>query len=172
MRVPAPLRRRGALLSPSTAMSGGGPDGSPALERGAQANDEGTSHVQRTGERDAEVVEGRTSVGADVGAGGEVSGRSADDSAPVRAHRLASSAAAGESADSGLSGATAEARPPVLTERERQAYRMGVLAAGAIYADAVSRPADRRCVENLRIAIAGRLVPCEAPERWPTRGDE
>jgi hypothetical protein len=50
---------------------------------------------------------------------------------------------------------------------------MGVLAAGAIYADACDDKCGcRERVENLRIAIAGRSVACEAPECWPTRGGE
>lgn len=46
---------------------------------------------------------------------------------------------------------------------------MGVLAAGAIYADAMCERCKPR-VGNLRIAIAARSVACEAPEFWPTRG--
>lgn len=60
-----------------------------------------------------------------------------------------------------------------LTVAERKAYRMGVLAAGAIFVDALDGEcACRERVENLRIAIAGRSVECEAPEFWPTRGGE
>lgn len=60
--------------------------------------------------------------------------------------------------------------PAALTEHERRAFRMGVLAAGAIFIDAVKCASCRERVENLRIAIAGRLVPCDAPEFWPERG--
>jgi hypothetical protein len=47
---------------------------------------------------------------------------------------------------------------------------MGVLAAGAIFIDAVECAPCRERVENLRIAIAGRSVACEAPTHWPERG--
>jgi hypothetical protein len=46
---------------------------------------------------------------------------------------------------------------------------MGVLAAGAIFADAACAKCRPR-VENLRIAIAARSVACEPPEFWPQRG--
>jgi hypothetical protein len=67
----------------------------------------------------------------------------------------------------------AEALSPLaLTDAEKKAFRMGALAAGAIYADAVSRPCGcARKLENLRIAIAGRSVECDAPEFWPERGE-
>ena len=48
---------------------------------------------------------------------------------------------------------------------------MGALAAGAIFIDAAKCRLCRRDMENLRIAIAGRSVECEAPEFWPTRGE-
>lgn len=73
--------------------------------------------------------------------------------------------------DRGASRAAAETRPPVLTDGERRAFRIGVLAAGAIYIDAIANAADRERVENLRIAIAARGVACDAPEFWPTRGE-
>lgn len=57
-----------------------------------------------------------------------------------------------------------------LTDTELKAYRMGVLAAGAIYIDAVDCAGCRERVENVRIAIAGRSVRCEGPEFWPSRG--
>lgn len=68
----------------------------------------------------------------------------------------------------------AEALSPLaLTDAEKRAYRMGVLAAGAIYADAASRPCGcTRKIENLRIAIGARSVACDAPEFWPERGGE
>lgn len=48
---------------------------------------------------------------------------------------------------------------------------MGVLAAGGVFADAAKYACGcRERVENLRIAIAGRSVECEAPKEWPQRG--
>ena len=63
--------------------------------------------------------------------------------------------------------------PIALTPFEKKAFRMGVLAAGAIYMDAVSL--DRACgcktrLERLRIAIAARGITIEPPEFWPERG--
>lgn len=49
---------------------------------------------------------------------------------------------------------------------------MGALAAGAIFIDAAACLRCRERIENLRIAIAGRSIECEAPEFWPTRGGE
>jgi hypothetical protein len=60
--------------------------------------------------------------------------------------------------------------PREFTESERTAFRMGVLAAGAVYADAVDECCRERA-QNLRIAIAGRLVDCDAPAFWPDRGE-
>jgi hypothetical protein len=84
-----------------------------------------------------------------VGAGGD----------STSGHRLAGAPGAAESS----------AAPVALTDGERRAYRMGVLAAGGIFADAACAKCKPR-VENLRIAIAGRSVECEAPEFWPARG--
>lgn len=48
---------------------------------------------------------------------------------------------------------------------------MGVLAAGAIYIDALDYGcACRERTENLRIAIAAHGVACDAPVEWPQRG--
>ena len=63
------------------------------------------------------------------------------------------------------------AAPAKLTEGERRAFRMGALAAGAIFIPACESPCGCRArVENLRIAIAARGVECDAPSHWPEWG--
>lgn len=58
-----------------------------------------------------------------------------------------------------------------LTDGERRAFRMGVLAAGGVFISACEAPCGcRERVENLRISIAGRAIECEPPEFWPTGG--
>lgn len=89
---------------------------------------------------------------------------------------------AGGQAASGHRLAGAALGPTALTDGERKAFRMGVLAAGAVYADAACAgghnprtPYKCGCYErlqNVRIAIAARGIDCEAPEFWPTRGEE
>lgn len=56
------------------------------------------------------------------------------------------------------------------TARERKAFRIGALAAGAIFIDATACARCRARAENLRIAIAAHGVECEPPEFWPQRG--
>lgn len=60
--------------------------------------------------------------------------------------------------------------PAPLTDGERKAFRMGALAAGAVYIDAIRCERCRERVSNLRIAIAAKSVECEAPGFWPQRG--
>ena len=64
----------------------------------------------------------------------------------------------------------AKPEPVPLTDGEQKAFRMGALAAGAIFIDATrERCGCHARVENLRIAIAARGVDLRAPEFWPER---
>ncbi len=151
---------------PKLLSTSGSPASEPPRSRGASGFQLGTHHEEQQGSslegaaRADDLSAGSEAVG-NVGRGESREGEAGS------SHLDRGARAAGDSR------LRAEAFSPIaLTDGERRAFRMGALAAGAIYIDAVgtTRCACRSRVENLRIAIAAHGVECEAPEFWPQRG--
>lgn len=137
-------------------------DGGAAPEGRSLGFPNGSTHEEQ------ESSPGGADRATDVRSGGEADGSDAgDDRGNGTPSRSAGRRGAREKADTRVRVAALSA---ALTAGESKAYRMGVLAAGAIYADAADLCCRER-IENLRIAIAGRSVACEAPTHWPTRGE-
>lgn len=155
MGLRAPRRGHAASLSDRVAMSdvAVGAEGSRGATGGPSLKDEENDGVH---------------LGLGVGAGVRQQEGSSEGAGNQRGRggSPAGDLLAGETGAAGNSAA-----PALLTEGERKAFRMGVLAAGGIYIDASRFGCGcRQRLENLRISIAARGVECEAPGVWPVRG--